>query len=292
MGFFMLTFLALAASVVGATEPSCPAAADAIRASASEALALYDAFEFDAFEVRFDQLVAEVHCSDDVLSRADAFQLYQLQGLDGLLAEDSERMVAALRAMIAVRPDYTLPQELAAPGSTMAEAYTTASQAEPTAGKALDSEGTWYVDGVMGVIELPGARSVLVQHLEKRDKLTTWFLDGQSVPESLSEYLSDQAPASASADSGGAPAGTSDGGSAKSGGHLSRKLALGGAASAAVAVAGFVVAGSAYSRFPDAADREEAESLDALNQGAAVAGGVFAAAGGGLLVGALIRGEW
>ena len=282
----MLAALLLTTAVSMAADPSCPVGVDAIRGAAQETLGLYDQFEFDAFHARFDQLVAELQCAQGPLSRADAFQVYQLQGLDALVAEDRDRMVAALRAMIAVRPDYTLPEDLAAPGSTMAEAYAAAKQAELVAGQALRAEGAWYIDGVMGVTELPVDRAVLVQHQVEGAALETWLLDGGRQPESLAVYL----PTGGGKPLVIPPRGVGESGS--SGRHLSRTLALSGAASAAVAVAGFAVAGSAYKRFPDESNRSKAQSLEGLNHGASIAGGVFAVAGGGLLAGAVIRGEW
>jgi hypothetical protein len=282
----MLAILLLAASASFADEPACPVPIKDIRAGIEESLALYDQFEFDAFQERFGQLMAQIECADAPLSRADVFQVYQLQGLDALVSEGQDRMVAALRAMIAVRPDYTLPEELAAPGSTMAEAYAQAKQAETGEGQPLQGEGAWYVDGVMGVTELPEARVVVIQHLGEDQGLKTWVLDGHSQPESLAQYLQR---------SGGQPLEippTPGGDGAGFGGRLSRTLALGGAASAAVAVAGFAVAGSAYNRFPDEPDRAKAESLESLNHGATLAGGAFALVGGGLLVGAVIKGQW
>ncbi len=282
----MLLLLALTTTLAFADEPACPASADAIRTGIREAIGLYDEFEFDSFQARFDRLATELECAATPLSRADAFQVYQLQSLDALVSEDQAGMVAALRAMIAVRPDYELPEELAAPGSTMAEAYAMAKQAEATAGTPLAAEGAWYVDGVMGVSELPADRAALVQHLADRQDLETWLLDGQTQPDSLASYLPvvDDGkrelvltPSTSRTDSSG---------------HLSRTLALSGAASAAVAIAGFAVAGSAYQRFPDEDDRTAAQSLESLNHGATIAGGVFAVAGGGLLAGAVVRGEW
>ena len=283
----MLSALLLTASLGLAAEPECPVPLESIRGGIQEALGPDDQFEFDAFQARFDLLVAEIECADAPLSRADVFQVYQLQGLDALVAEGRERMVAALRAMIAVRPDYTLPEELAAPGGTMAEAYAAAKQTQVTSVLPLPGEGAWYVDGVLGVTELPAARVVVIQHLPDSDGMVkTWILDGQSQPESLSAYLGGRGgeplvipPATTSTGSG-------------STGHLSRTLALSGAASAAIAVAGFAVAGSAYQRFPDEADQAKAQSLESLNHGGTIAGGVFAVAGGGLLAGAVIKGEW
>jgi hypothetical protein len=283
----MLTAIFLTTSLGFAAEPECPAPLENIRDGIQEAIALYDQFEFDAFQDRFDRLATEIECADGPLSRADVFQVYQLQGLDALVAEGRERMVAALRAMIAVRPDYTLPEELAAPGSTMAEAYAAAKQTQVINGLTLQGAGTWYVDGVLGVTELPAARVVVIQHLPDSDGLMkTWILDGQSQPESLAGYLG----------GGGGellviPPATAGSGSGSTG-HLSRTLALSGAASAAIAVAGFAVAGSAYQRFPDEADQAKAQSIESLNHGATIGGGVFALAGGGLLAGAVIRGEW
>lgn len=280
----MLPALLLATSVGFAQEPACPVPVADIRAGVEEALALYDQFEFDAFQARFDRLVAEVECADAPLSRADVFQIYQLQSLDALVSEGQDRMVAALRAMIAVRPGYTLPEELAAPGSTMAEAYSQAKQAEDASEASLQGEGAWYVDGVMGVNQLPEARVVVIQHIEGDQGLRTWILEGDTPPESLAQYLA----------TGGEPLEMPPVGGARQGssGHLSRTLALSGAASAAVAVAGFAIASSAYKRFPDEPDIATAQSLESLNHGATIAGGVFAVAGGGLLVGAVIKGEW
>ena len=282
----MLSAILLTTSLGFAAEAECPVALDDIRGGIQEALDLYDQFEFDAFQTRFDQLVAEVECADAPLSRADVFQVYQLQGLDALVAEGRERMVAALRAMIAVRPDYTLPEDLAAPGSTMAEAYTQAKQAQIGEAQKLEGEGAWYVDGVLGVTVLPAARVVVIQHMGEEQGLETWILDGESPPESLAQYLSSGVAQPLDIP----PSGGVDAGSP--GGHVSRTLALSGAASAAVAVAGFAVAGSAYTRFPDEPDRAKAQSMESLNHGATIAGGVFAVAGGGLLAGAVIRGEW
>ena len=282
----MLTLILLVTSGSFAQEHACPVPLADVRAGIEESLALYDQFEFDAFQQRFERLMAEVECAEAPLSRSDVFQVYQLQGLDALVSEGQDRMVAALKAIIAVRPDYTLPEDLAAPGSTMAEAYAQAKQSETTEGQRLQGEGAWYVDGELGVTELPEARVVVIQHIGEDQGLKTWVLDGHTQPESLAQYLQQSAgqpleiPPTPAADSGG------------SGGHLSRTLALGGAASAAVAVAGFAVAGSAYSRFPDEPDRTKADSLESLNHGATIAGGAFALAGGGLLVGAMIKGEW
>ena len=114
----------------------------------------------------------------------------------------------------------------------------------------------------------------------------TWLLDGQTQPDSLAPYLL------GAGDEKQELVLTPSTSKTASSGHLSRTLALSGAASAAVAIAGFAVAGSAYRRFPDEADRTAAQSLEILNHGATIAGGVFAVAGGGLLAGAVVRGEW
>jgi hypothetical protein len=104
------------------------------------------------------------------------------------------------------------------------------------------------------------------------------------VPDSLSGFLAVTA-APAVVDAAPAPVETMRR-------HASRALALGGAASVAVAAAGFAVAGSAYGRFPEAEDRPSAEALESLNHGGIAAGGAFAAIGGGLVLGAVIKGEW
>lgn len=121
------------------------------------------------------------------LSHADEFQLYQLPGLDALVL--MTRTAWWLCCMTAVRPDYNLPEDLAAPGSSMTEAYTSAKQTEAVVEQSLRGEGAWYVAGVMGVTELPAERAVLVQHLLKSQALETWPLDGGVQPDCLATYL-------------------------------------------------------------------------------------------------------
>ncbi|MFH1469272.1 MAG: hypothetical protein ABIO70_33115 [Pseudomonadota bacterium] len=282
----MLALFALVATIALAAEPACPAAPETLRAEMQQALQDYEAMEADAFLGHVQQLVADAGCVTAPLSRSDAFQLYQLQSLYAFVNDDHEGMRASLRAMLAVRPEYVLPEDLAAPGSTMAEAYAAVKQAPPAASAPLQGGDTWYVDGVMGVAELPGERAALVQHLAASGTLETWLISGGALPEGLAAHL-ESSGATPLADAAHRPSPT-----ASHQGHPSRTLAIGGAASAALAVAGFAVASSAYHRFPDATDRTKAESLEGLNHGATIAGGVCAAAGGGLLLGAVISGRW
>ena len=205
----MLPIFLLIGAIAGAAEPVCPATPAAIQSGAKEAKGHYEDFEFEAFQTRYEQLVAEVRCASAPLLQDAVFQVYELQVIAAQLSKDHGRMVATLRGLLAVRPDYLLPEDLAAPGSALDAAFQEARAITDDPSRPLVDAGTWYVDGDEGNRNLPEARAALIQHAASDTDFRTWLVDGGSLPRDLTRlaaptHSKKSRPAAASATSPGA----------------------------------------------------------------------------------------
>jgi hypothetical protein len=124
----------------------------------------YTAMDLDGFVDRRDLAADLLGCLGETLGPMDVASYHRVMALDGFLEDDSERTVAAFRAVLAIQPDLQLPSMLAMPGNPLwdlfeqAKVPTTVEMTHiyPPAGSVL------YVDGVV-TTERPVGRPVLVE---------------------------------------------------------------------------------------------------------------------------------
>lgn len=311
---------------------ACPADAAALRADVATATGAYEDWAWADFDRSVATVRDDLGCLTEVVPGPDARAAHQLFALAGAREKDEARTVAAFRALLALEPSYEPDPVLAPQGSLLYRAWEQARASgagsqqplpmgawfvdgKPGAGELptgrsavvqlLDPSGhllSWYLDGG----ELP---SGLLERLP-------WIAAPAPLPPGVSsapepvvaEAVSPPVvtePASAPFPTAPPPAVESEGQPAVSlpaeslaipererGGHPSRTLLVSGLA-AAVVGAGSIAAGEALeNRMMDAEERPDAESLYRLGLASSFGGLALGLTGGGLVLGAVIKGSW
>lgn len=273
---------------IGAARAACPASAADVREEVEAGISAYESWAWEEFRSRLVRADRDVDCLSEVLPRPDVARLHLLHAMGAALEKDATAATRAFRGVLAASPAWSPPADVAAPGSLLHDAFDVAREAGVGGSTALRA-GTWYVDGRASATTVPTDRTALVQKLVTGAELRSWYLDGNGVPDDmLPDVLPDVLPSRPPEPSPVATHVTTRSHRR----HGSRGLAIAGGAVAVASGVGWGLAVVTHRSFGETLDPADAERLATLNHGAVVGAGLLGAGAGGLLVGALVKGEW
>ena len=295
---------------VAPAHAACPADTAALKADMAAAVQAYDNWDWEAFDLAVAMVREDLGCLSEVVSKSDAQEIHQLFARVGTRQGNEDQAITAFRGLLALEPDYEPDAALAQQGSLLRKAYDKAKTAGGGDSEALQP-GAWFVDGRPGVHEVPSERAALVQRLDDDGTFSSWYVLGEGIPDDLGAYLASVQTDSGSSDEAGEPvaesevpppeppsesplAGTVDmaeGGRA-GGGHASRGLLIGGIALAAVAVGGIGYAEHLQHEMMDIQQQSKAKSKYQTGLGISIGSCALGAAGGGLVLVSVIKGQW
>ena len=287
---------------------ACPADAAVLRADLQAAEQAYKDWAWADFDQDLAEVRADLGCLNEVLSGPDSQAVHALFVLVGARTQNAELAQAAFGGLLAADLDYAPELVLAPKGSLLRDAYERALAAEPAAGEPLP-EGAWFVDGKPGVTELPSQRTSVVQLLSGGGVFESWYVEGAGLPAGLADRLvAEPAPVSAAPPPPTPVEPTAEPGDTDlveaaerqdlapaprdKGAHRSRGLLLGGVALAAVGAGGMVYGEVLEGQMDDVDARRTAKSMYQVGLATTFGGYALGAAGGALVVGAVVKGRW
>ncbi len=283
---------------VHTADAACPADAAALRADIQVATHAYEEWAWDEFDQAVAAVRADLGCLAEVIAAADAQSVHQLFALAGAREQDEAQAVVAYRGQLALEPGFEPDLVLAPVGSLLRRAWEQAQAPAAGQGQPL-SAGAWFLDGKPGASELPAERAAVVQLLDTDSGFLSWYLDGGELPAGLAEQLApatagqespEPTPLADPSSSGGLPvAGVAE---PENGGSASRKLLVSGLALAAVGVGSLAAGEALENQMMEAQQEARAQSLYRLGLVSSFGGLALGAAGSGLVVGAVVKGQW
>jgi hypothetical protein len=307
---------------------ACPADAAALRSDVVDAVQAYDDWEW----ADFDQGVAEVRvdlgCLTEVVTGPDAQATHQLFALAGARKQDEALATRAFRGLLALDPDYDPGLVLAAKGSLLRRAWREA-KAQGAGHTEPLPPGAWFIDGKPGANELPTEHAVVVQLLDASGGLLSWYLDGTGLPATLEEHLppiiaepalpepssevpertlvvaepepvapertfvaTEQVTAVAQPEPFSLPKEPPVRVSPEPDRHASRGLLASGLVLVAVGAGGITAGEILENDMMEASRRSRAESLYTTGLISSFGGATLGLTGGGLVLGAMVKGQW
>jgi hypothetical protein len=272
---------------------ACPADTGTLRADVQVAAKAYDDWAWEEFDRALAAVRADLGCLTEVVPSSDVEPVYRLFALAGARQQDAGLAEAAFRGALVLEPGYEPDPALAPQGSLLRRAWDQARAAGPGAVQPLPA-GTWFVDGRPRSTELPTERVALVQ-FQGSGAVLSWYLDGGALPPDLWARLAPQIPEPAApvpALVAAPPADLPARPVPARGGHPSRALLISGLAAAAVGAGGLVVGESCQATMMAATEEAQAEKYYHYGLASTFGGWALAAAGGGLVVGAVVKGRW
>lgn len=284
---------------IGTAHAACPADTAVLRSDVAAAVKAYEAWEWETFDRRVDRVRADLACLSEPATMHDASAVHELFARVGGRQKDEALAERAFRGLLAIDPDYEPEADLAVPGSLLQRAYEKACEAGSGTCLALpDPEalpdfegGVWMVDGIRYRDRVEDDRLALVQLVDARDGIHSWYFEGDGLPADLLPSRPEATGTVAAAETPTADLPPTETPAAQ-GGSLSRSLLFGGVAAGAVAVAGFATAEVLEGEMMETADRDEAASIYRTGRILTLASTGVGAVGGGLVVGAVVSGRW
>lgn len=141
----------------------CPASADTIRAEIQEAENAFSAIDTVHFKSAMTSLRADLGCLAELPDPTLAAAVHEVEALDAFFDQDQGRALLSLRAMVEVRPDAELSEDLAPSGGELRAWFTMARHLPTTRRGALELPPglRLWVDGQESK-DLPTDRPALV----------------------------------------------------------------------------------------------------------------------------------
>lgn len=280
----MLLLPLLTAALADCPEPPLP-----IQESVDAALAATQAADFDGLLVHVAVLDARLACTQALVDPELVPELHLLHGLEAAYALPPRdlHVVAAFRGLAAADPDNDRVEALTPSGHPLRALYEEAAAAAGYAETERLPEGSWAVDGRIGVASVPLGRASVLQKLDGDEVVGTWYLWGEGAPEALvppepvvmTPVITEPSLPPPPELSPRAP----------------RLLAAGAGAALALGAASYGLAHRSYAAWEadDATDPQAAYTRwNTPNQAALVGAALGGVAGVGLGVGALVSWRW
>ncbi len=163
-----MTLLLPLLATIGLAQAQCPATAEQLAEQLAAGLAAFEQMDAEAFRLAREGAQERLGCVDRALSMEEAAEYHLLMALDAYLSQDPERTVAALRSVVALRPSYKLPRNLAPPGNLLLELHREARKPLYAPQMALleVQQASFYVDGQQA-LERPSERPAVLQLLSE-----------------------------------------------------------------------------------------------------------------------------
>ncbi len=279
----MILLVSLLAAAAATAE--CPADAAVLRADMAAAEQAYDDWAWDEFDAAVQAVRADLDCLSEVLSPKDAQAAHRLFALAGARQQDEAMATASFKGLAQLDPSYAPDLTLAPEGSLLRRAWDTAVAEGAGAGRPLP-DGAWFIDSVPKAVLLPTERAAVVQLLDSGAGFRSWYIDGSKLPHELEAMLTPTATGPSSSGTGTSYSATVPTS------HASRTMLFSGLALAAVGVGGVLGGEVLENRMDQTDDLAQAESLYKAGLGTTFGGMGLAAAGSGLVIGAVIKGSW
>lgn len=161
---------------------ACPVNQQVLTADIQTAKAAYVSFDWVAFDSAVASLRLHVGCLEEPISPEVAAGVHLAQALFAWRARDEAQVDAALRGMRHASPEAQLPPEIAPPGHPLAQRFDLAQGLGATV--ALPP-GQWRVDGHPDVTTVVTDRAAILQQVDPRGALRTWYWWGGELPKDL-----------------------------------------------------------------------------------------------------------
>lgn len=287
----VLGFATLASGAVHADCPHLTTSSELSKNVEAALLAFHD-LDWTTFQTQLDDARAAVPCLNETPTTAETARLHLLEALAAGRLKDQGAADLAFRGVHADAPTYHPPADLVAPGSLLDHAWGSAMAAGAPDLDLLPGPA-WVVDGINNPPGIPKDRAALVQLRTPQQSLQNWYLRGSlDFPPDLVAALHPVVASNSMIPSDGGETETRrPSGSGEK--HASRVLALSAAGAGVASLTSFLLiarpTAEGLSGQPDLASAEHARTV---NNASFIGGTALGAAAGGLLVGAVIRGEW
>jgi len=244
----------------------------------------------------------DLGCLSEVVSSSDAREVHQLFAYVGARTQDIQLAQAAFQGLLALEHDYEPNAAHAPRGSLLRQAFDQAVTAGGGPTQPLPASG-WFVDGKPGAKAVPTERVAVVQLLESDGGFRSWYVEDQGLPDELAVRLSDVGAEPNMSESGlsqlpsttqalpEAPPRTSEQ-RPHDEGHASRGLFIGGVAMAVVGAAGLAYAEVQQGQLAGIKEESAAREQYERGLGFTLAGSALGLTGSGLILGAVIKGQW
>jgi hypothetical protein len=252
----------------------CPLDPADLRRELDAAYSEYTDLDFDGFRARFTGVREEVSCLSATLDGDEAAQLHFAHALDAFLDRDQDRMLRAIRGVLAADPDYSPSSDVVRPGNGLFVAFELARQPREPVTEPLPA-GSYVVDGAPGSEAAPMDRNAVVHRVDTQ-AVHSWYLDAPVLPLGLAPEVEPLAPAPLARRS-----------------RRSRALLGAGAGLGIAAGASLAAAAVLKDRYYDEEDPPgNPEAVKAANLATGITGWTLATGAAGLGAAAMITWEW
>ncbi len=184
--------IVLTLGLAGDALAACPVEPTALARDLDHASASYLDLDLDGFTGRFDAIRAELDCLTGTLDSAQAAKLHYAFALRAFLDRDQDRMLRAVRGVLAADPTFAPSPEVARPGNGLFIAFELAAHRREPITIPLP-EGRWVVDGQVAATEVPIDGNAVVQRVDI-EPIATWYVDAPALPAGLAPAQSDPLP--------------------------------------------------------------------------------------------------
>lgn len=172
----------------------CPLDPADLRRELDAAYADYTDLDFDGFRERFSGVRDEVSCLSGTLDGDGAAQLHFAVALGAFLDRDQDRMLRAVRGVLAADPRFEPSTDVVRPGNGLFVAFELARQPREPVTEPLP-EGRYVIDGTPGAETAPTDRNAVVQRVDT-EPLRSWYLDTPVLPLGLAPVVEPPPPPS------------------------------------------------------------------------------------------------
>lgn len=264
---------ALALLLAVPAHAACPADPADLRRTLEEAGAAYLDLDLDGFRSRLERVRDDVPCLETALGPSQAARVHFAYALGAFLDRDQDRMLRAVRGVLAADPAFEPGEDVARPGSDLYVAFQLARRPRDPVVEPLP-EGAWVVDGRPGVDDVPLDRNTLVQRVDVQP-VRTWYVQEPVLPEGLAPPT--PAPVLPQVEVR----------------RRSRPLLAVGIGAGVVSVAALSGAAVLKDRYYDEEDPPiDPDAVRTWNHVAGIGGWALATGAAGLGLGAVVLGEW
>lgn len=264
LNLFVLTRLMATAAAEPTSTPVCPARSSDLLARSARIEAARAAQDQERLQSEGDALRAEVSCLTEAVSPPAAARLHFALALVAFDQQDLPAVSAGFRSARRVDPAFMPDPILMPEGGRLRSLW---NEADKQAGPPIPvASGFWLLDGLPGGSTIPSGQALTIQQTQQGRVTDSYLLISGRDP--LPPPLLSTTR------------------------HRSRWIATSGGAAALLGAGGLALAGWSRSEFRAEADDDRADAMDSLNRASALSGYALTALSGGLIVGAVVVGEW
>jgi len=173
--------------LVSLAHAACPASVVALHGAALAGLDAWQQGNALVFEADLRAIQADAPCISDIVPPNDARMVHLLHAIQASHANDETGALWAFRGVVAVDPNYRLPDTVTNANGPLAKALEKARATEKLT-EAMTGPGAWFVDGV-STESIPLERAAFVQVRATNGAITSWYVSGPNLPSDLARTL-------------------------------------------------------------------------------------------------------